>query len=813
MAKKQDDKNEKAPERAIQQPAENVSYYDQRMKLLGVNEKNNTMDALYFDTGEGKNVMKPFQIFRKSELGIEIHVTTLARLPIIYAKEGSRHKNQKFHITRLEKPVEKKGQQMKYNIPPGAGTYPFFPPSVIEAFESKEEVHTLILTEGYFKAFKGAMHGLVIIGLSSITHLREKDSQSLYPDIKKFIVQKKVKRVIFLHDGDCMNITSKEIVDGIDLYKRPNGFFQSAAAFKRLLDDFKEVEKIYAHVLSDKFEGSPKGLDDLMIAFPKEANEIAQDLQTVSERESKYFFRENITFSLHRLHHYLRLNSVKEFYLFHIEKREELKGKEFIFNGTRYRWNEQKMEIEVVIPGAAQDYFRVGDQYFEYVEIPNKYNVKERTFHKRMKGTIIEDYGKNFCQHIPKYKAFCNVPDHQNWQKIIHNNFNMYAPFEHEAEPGDCETIMKLLRHIFGNGVVSYIHPKTKERGEISELDLGLDYLQLLYQQPTQILPILCLVSRENATGKSTLAKLLKMIFTQNVAIVGNAELSDNFNASWASKLLVICDEAKIDKQVVVEKVKSLSTAEKIMMNSKGKDHVEIDFFAKFMFLTNFEENFIYASDDDVRYWVRKVPVITETNVEMLSDMKEEIPAFLHLLNSRAIKTENLHRAWFHPSLIKTDALKKVIEHSRSAIEKEIRSKLREMFLDFNEPEILMTKKVIHEKFFRGRFEDHYLERVLKENIRADYYFIVEGEQKKYVVRRYSYPQWERKEAMGGATELVRVDIKDVGRPFVFKREMFVSEVEQLSMSYELGLDESQLALGAPADNLGAHNSDDDPPF
>lgn len=807
MATKDTEKTEQSDNAADEQ----LSYFDKRMKLLGVTDENNTIDALFYDATAGKNITKPFKIFRKSELGIEIHVTKLDRVPIVFAKEGSRHKTNKFCITRLENPVEKKGQQIKYNIPPGAGTFPFFPPSVLAAYESKDEVHTLVLTEGYFKAFKGAMHGIIIIGLSSITHLREKDSQSLYPDIKKFIIDKKVKRVIFLHDGDCMNITSKEIVDGIDLYKRPNQFFQSAATFKRLLDDFKDVEKIYAHVLSDKFEGSPKGLDDLMIAFPEKANEIAEDLQNVSERESKYFYRENITFSIHRLHHYLRLNSVKEFYLYHIEKRNELKGKEFVFNGTRYRFNEQRMDIEIVIPGEAQNYFRVGDQYYEYVEIPNKYNVKERTFHKRMKGTILEDHGKNFCQHVPKYKAFCNVPDHQNWQKIIHMNFNMYAPFEHEAEPGDCETIMSLLRHIFGNGTVSFFHPIKKEREEISELDLGLDYLQLLYQRPTQILPILCLVSRENATGKSTFAKLLKMIFTQNVAIVGNAELSDNFNASWASKLLVICDEAKIDKQVVVEKVKSLSTAEKIMMNSKGKDHVEIDFFAKFMFLTNFEENFIYASDDDVRYWVRKVPIITNTNVDMLNNMKDEIPAFLNLLNSRAIKTEYLHRAWFHPSLIKTDALKKVIEHSRSAIEKEIRSKLREMFLDFGEKEILLTKKVIHEKFFRGRFEDNYLERVLKESIRADYYFIEEEGQKKYVVRRYTYPQWERKESMGGQSELVRVDIKDVGRPFVFRREMFITEAEQLSMTYEVGLNETEPQLSlTPVQGSG---TEDDLPF
>src|SRR4029077_3302317 len=125
---------------------------------------------------------------------------------------------------------------------------------------------------------------------------------------------------------------------------------------------------------------------------------------------------------------------------------------------------------------------------------------------------------------------------------------------------------------------------------------------------------------------------LLKQIFGSNTAIVGNQDLAGDFNAHWSTKLLVICDETKIDKQVVVEKVKSLSTADKIMMNAKGKDHVEIDFFGKFIFLTNNEENFIYASEDDVRYWVRKVPVIKDLNVTMLQDMIDEIPSFLSFL-------------------------------------------------------------------------------------------------------------------------------------------------------------------------------------
>jgi hypothetical protein len=43
-------------------------------------------------------------------------------------------------------------------------------------------------------------------------------------------------------------------------------------------------------------------------------------------------------------------------------------------------------------------------------------------------------------------------------------------------------------------------------------------------------------------------------------------------------------------------------------MNKKGKDQDEIEVFIKFIFASNNEDTFIYASNEDVRYWVRKKP-------------------------------------------------------------------------------------------------------------------------------------------------------------------------------------------------------------
>lgn len=807
-----------------------LTYFEKRMQLLGITAEMNRINIWQYNSEKTTNELQPVPIFKESEKGIEIYVYTIDRELITYNKEGSRWKNKHYSITRLEHPIEKdNGDTIKYLIPKGQGSYPFFPPRLVEKYEKKGAIDTLYLVEGFFKAFKGAMHGIDVVGLSSITHMKEKERGTLHPDILKIMIACQVKKIVWLTDGDCLDITSKDLTDSIDLYKRPKGFFSSIETFKTLLDDYKDIEKWFIHIDIDAIRernkettrDEVKGLDDLLVKFAGKERDVVDDIYSFS-KNSAYFQKFNISWALNKVYNYFHLGNVKDFYLFHVDRRPELKDKEFKFIGTLYKYNEQTSECEVIIPQASKDYFRVGDTYHKFVEIPNKYGQLEKSFRVRQKGTIQDDHGKNFIKFIPKYEAFCNVPNHVNFQQVIHGNFNIYNPMEHEPEGNpcteeDCPTIIRFVEHIFGMHTIEMKRDPGAPGGlietgrKIHYKELGLDYLQLLYQKPTQKLPILCLVSRENETGKSTFAMLLKNIFTANVAIVGNADLADNFNAHWASKLVIICDETKIDKQSVVEKVKSLSTADKIMMNSKGKDHVELDFFGKFMFLTNNEENFIYANDEDLRYWVIKVPRIREKNPNLMELMLDEIPAFLSYLNNRKPVTDKITRMWFDPYLLKTDALKKVIEHSKPTIEKELRQYFREVFSDFGVEEILMSRKDVHKEVFNNKFEANYLEAVLKERIGVQPYFVwavgdleynTNGEAleaieklpqsgseiltpvKKFKTLRYNYPRWEEK-FNDGKKEMCRVDISCNGRPYVFRRIEFISDEEWATLKHD----------------------------
>ncbi|SKD10078.1 hypothetical protein SAMN05660461_5978 [Chitinophaga ginsengisegetis] len=779
--------------------SEELSYYQARMEQLGVTEELNTIEL--WQNVNNENVLEPFPIFRETERGIEILVYGIDRMKIPYAKEGSRWKKNDFCIVRLKEPVVKSnGDVMKYQIPKGVGTYPFFPPSLVKKFDDKSQIDTLFLTEGYFKAFKGAMHGLDIVGLSSITHLKEKDKNALHSDIIHLIRTCNVKKVVWLTDGDCLDITKKELDDGVDLYRRPSGFFKSAVAFKSLMEDKQlhndDLEKFFVHIDSENVPGHPKGLDDLLIEHVDKAPEIVKELLNITREGGSYFWKCNITFGLSRLQKHFMLTNVNEFYEYHAQRRKEMQNISFVFNGTKYRYDDSKGECKIEVPRESKNYFRVGDHYFEFVKIPNKYEQLEQTFHRRLKTTIIDDHGKNFINHIPKYKAFCNVPDHVNYQQVIYGNFNTYSPFEHEPEPVECAeedfpTIFKFLKHIFGVRPVT-IKTADGQKVEMPYLQLAYDYIQLLYQRPTHILPIMCLVSKENETGKSTFAKFLKQIFTANVAIVGNQDLAADFNSHWASKLLVICDETKIDKQSVVEKVKSLSTADKIMMNAKGRDQVEMDCFLKFIFITNNEDNFIYASDEDLRYWIIKVPKLLEKVPGMEDAFKDEIPAFISFLNRRQLVTTRESRMWFNPEILKTEALKKVVSYSRPTIEKEIHLKLHDLFIEFGVQEIRMSRKNIQEEFFNGRYEATYLERVLKDNIKPE---------QVTVVQRYRFPRWETRQTSAGTKERVKIEVADVGRPYIFKREDYLQEEELGSGDPKVAY-ESQFFENEPAPSV-----------
>lgn len=679
------------------------------------------------------------------------------------------NRTQTFYLTRLKNPKD----NQKYVIPKGVGTYPFFPPNLLTKYENQERIDTLVLTEGYFKAFKGAMHGMHIVGLSSITHFADKKTKLLHPDIAKLILTCKVKNVVMLYDGDCLNISLKALEEKQDLAKRPNSFLASMLKIHDLLTPYN-CKIFFSHILSDNIPEKPKGLDDLLIQFKGKEQSIIDDLLLSVGNTSNYFFVLNCSSYLKKLSNHFNLKSVEQFYT---AWEDVIKDKEFIYFGTNYVYDAEKKELLKKIPKELKNFMRVGDDYFEKIQVPTIFDDDlETILVKRKKSTITDDFGKDAIVNVPKYKAFTNMPSHRNYQQVVNNCYNKYAPFNHDAEEGNWETIDFFLKHIFAE-----------------HYEYGLDYLQILYHYPTQVLPILCLVSKERQTGKTTFLDFLKMIFGENCVKVGNSEISSQFNQYVATRLIVGVDETALDNnKEVTERIKMLSTSNRIPMQRKGVDHEEMWHFAKYILVSNNETNFIYTQDDEIRFWVRKVPKINQVITDLLKLMHEEIPAFLFFLNNRKISTPKTSRAWFDHRLLETDALRKLKEKNKPLAEREITTFMRNLFLDFKLEEQLMTIEVLKEKINLKKYEDTYLHSILKENLKLKK-FEKNGKEQ---VCRFKVP----KHSVAYSSESIQDDNLTTtwetfhGRPYVFCAKDFLTpkEMEELLQIEEKELQNTQ---------------------
>lgn len=300
-------------------------------------------------------------------------------------------------------------------------------------------------------------------------------------------------------------------------------------------------------------------------------------------------------------------------------------------------------------------YVRIGTGYYKTVKKPLASGDFMVMLLPWSVECIKQDHGRSFLAEIPKYDGFCFVPSHLNYQRIIGNFYNRYYPFAHEPKEGKPVRTLDYLAHIFGE-----------------QLEYGLDYLKILLEMPIQILPILCLVSAERNTGKTTFLNLLKAIFGDNMTINTNEDFRSNFNAEWAHKVIIGVDETFLERREDSERLKNLSTAAFYKAEAKGQDRQEIEFFGKFILCSNNEDNFVLIDPGETRYWIRKIPVLEKDDQGLLNDLKREIPYLIHYLINRKLSTSKQSRMWFTVQQIATSALKKVIRQNRNKLEVEI---------------------------------------------------------------------------------------------------------------------------------------------
>lgn len=732
-------------------------YINDRLSELGIDEKANQIKLKGgVDIDPNKAVVQ--KVFMANKFGdIEILQYRLNREVLTFKPKGGENSSlsnrEQYHYQTRLHPLHAHMCVGKYDFS-NAKNIPFWHKSLIENYENLDKVETLTITEGQIKAFKASLDGVPTTGLTSISHFRNRDTGTIHTEICEFIRTCEVQKLVILWDGDCRNISSTTLSEGGDLTKRPKNFYFFASKIRDLLQEFFPARRLkiyFASIKSDELKNSPKGIDDLLIEYANKLDDIIRDYSNIGELPCNYFHWINITgdTGVKKMRRWFGLDTPKNFLTLH---GDQIGDNDFVYDGTTYSVenNLPKKKIDADV----KNYKRIGTDYYylRKKRIPiDGLITEEEVLEPWTKQAIIDDHGKDVIRHIERYSGFTNIASHTNYQQVIGDDWNLYYNVDHNPTPGDYPHIKLLLEHLFQE-----------------QYNLILDYITILYRKPMQKLPVICLVSRKQKTGKSTFVYLMKLIFKQNMTLISNQDLTEPFNDHWTSKLIAASEETMLEKKEAYERIKSLSTGKTIQRKEKNKSARDIPNMLHFIFCSNHEDDFIRIDDHDSRLWIRKIGTIKQQINHFDEKIADEIPHFVQEIENREIQYQQRgERLYFLPEDFQTDAFRNVVKNSEPTIIKELREHLIDMFIETGAMIQKMSVKDIKNEFGL-RFENNYINKMIKQ------YFKLSLTNSTYQYHKYSPIE----------NQVISTTGKR-GRHYTFERNFFLSPEDSKQLPTE----------------------------
>ena len=767
---------------------------------------------------DGNYIAEPFPLFQSDEKdNIKMYPYTLEGQLISYLRDKQPKYSEGdvedlYFITRMNPEWLKENPgHPKYKFPGGdtkKGTYPFFPPVLFEAYKKGEHIETVILTEGYFKAMKMSVHGMMTIGLGSITLFADTKTKQLYPDIVKFLNVVKPDNIVILFDGDCTDLGKsalKELEENREpnLSKRPYGFMNSMLKLKDMLLEFKNqkgdpCELFFAFnkklrededIVDEKtgkitvVNNSPKATDDLLCdeEYKTQDSLIADDINHPG-RPGIYFNKTNLR----------QTNDTKIRGVFNCQSPEKfyeawatvIGGKRFKYNGGIYYYNAADKKLVQALDQTLKDYVAIGSEIVLVTEepIPNA-NGASIEFYTQSDKVINARYGDGTAKKLYQYKHYVDYtinPCNENYSQEVVNQsgyrfFNLYSPLTYEAVEGKWPTIEKLLKQI------------TKLYGE-DYYQMLLDWITLTYFKPLQFLPIIMLVSKERGTGKTSFLNLLKYIYGNNAVIGGNDLIMSKFNSLLAGKLIVGVDESTLgDNKEVGEALKYMSTSRTMHIEKKGKDKKEVPAFCKFVLCSNEVRKGVFIAKDEIRFWVMRLTPWEDGQYDtgFEDNIESEVQAFLFYIKQRWERNEMYvkereHRMWFDPKRLINDDLINMMSGTESNFEGSLLDFLHDMFKDTGRTRLYFDTQYIWDNVPDAKRKDQtYIRNVLKD---------MPGVKRMEDSNKYAMPFRVTQAMMMTDSSLVEGEItwpskKKQCRPYEFDARFFLSQAEYDALS------------------------------
>ena len=260
----------------MENPAINRGYLNKRLSEAGIRKDQILFPVKFFE----EPVHRKTQLFTEDKKGnIKLRYIDLDGEQVYYDSKG---KLKEFHRTRFSNPVN----GSKYMQPKGSGMHMYWTTGIIEKFRSKEKMNTLFITEGEFKAFVGALHGLDIAGIGGIHNFQDKKENKLLPELEKLIETCSIKNVVLLFDADSLSVSYQTEKD---LYERPNSFYSAVKRFKELTAPLN-VDVYFSHI-NTEFAEIAKGLDDLINHPDTNVEDLKDELNLLSAGNIQVFCR------------------------------------------------------------------------------------------------------------------------------------------------------------------------------------------------------------------------------------------------------------------------------------------------------------------------------------------------------------------------------------------------------------------------------------------------------------------------------------------------------------------------------------------
>jgi hypothetical protein len=700
-------------------PNQPQNYFEQRIiRELQITEGLNTIISPNFiGTTDKIDPEKPYYEYRVFEpyhevlqdgseiSGIRINYFTLNGRVASW-KKGQNKFAEAFFRVRLSQPIVKKeeGREkvQKYFQKKGSPIMPFFTPSIIEKCRARETIETLVLVEGEIKAFVGHLTGkLNIVGLPSIHGFYDNDhKRSLHLYLQELIITCKVKNLVYLTDADTLVLKYDK---DKDLFKRQNSFYRAVKYFRESLELYLQdpktsLDNIYFMHLQTWLNEEAKGLDDLLLNKKEHQDSIVEDLLQFQFAKT-YFSGKIITDSrfANDLNNYFGLTNERVFYNTY---REFIGNREFRFRNSRYEFDGE--EVKYVRHDDADQYMRIGADWCKIIKVPDKSGNLEEDIVPWKISEIHRDYRKfpDFIDQIRRYDAFISRPNFNGEYKRVHGNcYNIMNPMIHQPKPGSIANTIVFLKHLFrGKGTLEQTADEITEESFLGDpFTIILDYLTLQYRDPEQKLPVPCLVSPEQETGKTTFLSWLRNIYGSNATILDNERFKMNFNAHYISKYVIGLDEGFLDveKKAEKERLKQLVTSDEVFLENKGINLKKFDYYGKLIICSNDADKLMKMDEHERRWFVVRVPKLPKKDPELKKKLIEEIPAWLYFLQHRTIVHPKETDLWFRTDYILTEQFWKVFEATKTRVEKLVEEYITNLFLTYRMPIIKMPTRFL----------------------------------------------------------------------------------------------------------------------